>query len=76
MGFTPARPEELAAALLAHSKTARLERIVDAAPYGTKYVISGPMQTPAGRVPIVKSVWIIQDGQQPRFVTAMPGRAK
>jgi len=41
--------------------------------HGQKYVVDGPITTPAGRMPIVRTVWIIdKGGDSPRFVTAYP----
>jgi hypothetical protein len=43
--------------------------------FGMKYVIEGPLRTPDGRNPILRSVWIIEANESaPRFVTAYPGR--
>lgn len=40
--------------------------------FGTKYIISGPLRCPDGRLPIVKAAWIIDAGQSaPRFVSAV-----
>jgi hypothetical protein len=40
---------------------------------GTKYVIDGLLETPSGRFLRVRTVWIIDEGQDtPRFVTAYP----
>ncbi|MBM4124513.1 MAG: hypothetical protein FJ246_06125 [Nitrospira sp.] len=42
-------------------------------PHGTKYVVEGSLQTPAGRLVQLRTVWIIETGQtSPRFVTAYP----
>src|SRR5438067_2358639 len=39
--------------------------------YGTKYVIDGSLETPAGMLVEVRTVWILENGQdRPRFVTA------
>ncbi len=41
--------------------------------HGTKYVIEGSLPTPAGSLVQVRTVWIIDTGQdRPRFVTAYP----
>jgi hypothetical protein len=41
--------------------------------HGTKYVIEGSLETPIGRLVHVRTVWIIDAGQdRPRFVTAYP----
>ena len=41
--------------------------------HGVKYVIEGLLQTPAGGPVGIRTVWIIDRGQdRPRFVTAYP----
>ena len=41
--------------------------------HGTKYVIDGHMQAPSGNIIRLRTVWIIDAGQdRPRFVTAYP----
>ena len=49
-----------------------------ASEYGTKYIVTGGLATPDGRnpQPIVKAVWIQDQGQDGvRFVTAYPQRS-
>jgi hypothetical protein len=41
--------------------------------HGEKYIVDGPLGTPEGRAPIVRTVWIIDEGGDvPRLVTAYP----
>ena len=41
--------------------------------YGTKYIIDGSLQSSTGTSMQVRTVWIIEAGQdRPRFVTAYP----
>lgn len=41
--------------------------------FGTRYVIEGIINTPAGRSAALRSVWFIRNGEdQPQFVTAYP----
>ena len=41
--------------------------------YGTKYLVSGSLDSPAGRSPRILSIWIVLTGERrPRFVTAYP----
>ncbi len=41
--------------------------------FGTKYVIDDPLRTPSGTALQLRTVWIIDAGQnRPRFVTAYP----
>jgi hypothetical protein len=42
-------------------------------PYGIKYVVDGELLTPSGRMPMVRTVWILESGEEtPRLVTAYP----
>ena len=42
-------------------------------PYGTKYIIDGPLTAPNGRTIHIRTVWIIENNvSEPRFVTAYP----
>jgi hypothetical protein len=41
--------------------------------HGKKYVVDGPLTTPSGKTPLVRTVWIIdQPSENPRFITAYP----
>ena len=41
--------------------------------HGTKYVIDGSLETPSGSFLRVRTVWVIDEGEDmPRFVTAYP----
>ena len=71
-GFSPASWEQLASALRRHGRTHTVAR-VEPSPFGTRYVIEGTMGTPAGRSPLVRSVWFVgHGGDVPRLVTAYP----
>ena len=42
-------------------------------PYGKRYVVEGDLETPGGRSPTVRTVWIIDKGStNPRLITAYP----
>ncbi len=42
-------------------------------PHGIKYVLTGAIQTPSGKRPTVRTIWIIDRGRNcPRLVTAYP----
>jgi len=42
-------------------------------PHGTKYIIDGALKTPCGKTPVVRTIWIIDQGAEtPRLVTAYP----
>lgn len=75
-GFRMSRPSVLERALLKHVLDHDVARTIET-PHGVKYEIEGPMPAPDGRAPVVRSVWIIDtDGEQPRFVTAIPGERR
>ena len=40
---------------------------------GVTYLVEGPLQTPSGRTPRIRSVWLMESGElAPRFITAYP----
>lgn len=41
-------------------------------PHGTKYVVDGTLETPRGTRVEIRTVWIIEPDERPRFVTAYP----
>ncbi len=42
-------------------------------PHGTRYTVDGPMQSPYGRTPRIRTVWIVAPGHPgPGLVTAHP----
>ena len=44
--------------------------------HGTKYVVEGGIETPGGKTPRVRPVWIVDRGRNcPRLVTAYPAEA-
>ena len=41
--------------------------------HGTRYTVDGPMQSPDGRMPRVRTVWIVESERLgPRLITAHP----
>jgi hypothetical protein len=44
-----------------------------ASPHGRKYIVDGRIETPCGKAPLVRTVWIVDLGlDRPRLVTAYP----
>jgi filamentous hemagglutinin len=40
---------------------------------GTTYLVEGPLETPFGRRPRLRTVWLVETGKlAPRFITAYP----
>ena len=72
VGFDETNVAMLERGLIAIAHSEEVKEIVSS-PYGVKYVIEGTLQTPAGNLIQVRTVWIIDTGQDhPRFVTAYP----
>ncbi len=72
LGFDARRPEELLAGLLG---IARDEEVLEqgATAFGTKYVIDGVLEGPAGASERVRTIWILErESAVPRLVTAYP----
>jgi uncharacterized protein DUF6883 len=71
-GFSPERWEMLALALLQHVSSNDTVKVEDM-PFGTRYTVEGELAAPDGRMPLIRSVWFIESGEDfPRFVTAYP----
>ena len=75
-GFAQIDPYRLAGALLSHA--AENEAVEEQpSPFGRKFIVDGPLLTPDGRRPLVRTVWIIEAGDSvPRLVTAYPADPK
>ncbi len=70
-GFSRDRPDEVLAALLAHGGAN--PATVKSTPFGLRYEVDGPLQTPSGLAPAVRTVWQEHDdGARLRFVTMVP----
>ena len=42
-------------------------------PHGRKYIVDGQIETPSGKTPLLRTVWIVDRGfDTPRLVTAYP----
>lgn len=71
-GFSAGRTGTMAAALLQHARDGELDE-VGQTPFGTEYAIEGPLRTPDGRNPLVRTVWLWRTGEPgPHLVTAYP----
>jgi hypothetical protein len=71
-GFSGSSWRQLEEALRQHAVENEVMR-VDATPFGSAYVIDGPLHTPAGDRPRVRAVWFVESGAvTPYFVTAHP----
>ncbi len=55
---------------IAHSEDVKEVALL---PHGTKYILEGLLQTPAGSAVQIQTVWVIDKQEdRPRFVTAYP----
>ena len=71
-GFQLENWETLADALTNLARSNPVAAEVDS-PYGTRYSVDGELQTPSGRRPRVRTVWILdRDSGEPRLITAHP----
>jgi hypothetical protein len=72
VGFTTTHWETLRDALIQHASAHEVKRTAETL-HGVKYIIEGEMQTPDGRLPQLRSVWIVDTGKDvPRLVPAYP----
>jgi len=71
-GFRLDNPQALIDALLAHARSNSVARL-QKKEFGTSYIVEGPLNTPEGRNPNLRTVWIVENGgSAPFFVTAIP----
>ena len=71
-GFHPQNWETLADAFRKHCNVNPVSKRVDSQ-YGGRYSVDGKLETPDGRNPLMRSIWIIEaDSKTPRLVTAYP----
>lgn len=72
VGFNETNVDMLEQRLLAIARSEDIKEVVSS-PHGTKYIIEGQLETPTGSSVQLRTVWIIDTGQDhPRFVTAYP----
>lgn len=71
-GFQVTAWEALADALRQQTRDSEVI-LSESTPFGTRYIIEGPLVAPSGRQLQVRTVWFIdKDGQVARFITAYP----
>ncbi len=71
-GFRVDDWEKLAAALREHGAAQTVADVHETG-HGPRYVVEGPLRTPAGRRPRIRSVWQRDHGEvAPRLITAYP----
>ena len=73
-GFHLDRWQELADALLNQGTRHEVVDVIEI-DIGIKYVVDGEIETPDGRNPLVRTVWMVDTGtDRPRLITAYPIR--
>jgi len=73
-GFSPLAWEAMASALVRHGNEYEIERLARR-PHGMQYTVVGRLHCPDGRLPFVRTVWMVRNGEDvPRLVTAYPIR--
>ena len=72
LGFGTNDWEKMAAALRVLAINSSVSLTVESE-HGKKYIVDGAIETPVGKTPMVRTVWIIDTGEKiPRLVTAYP----
>lgn len=72
MGFNETNVNLLKERLIAIAKSENVKETISSS-HGVKYVIDGLLQTPVGISTQIRTIWVIEKGQErPRFVTAYP----
>ena len=71
-GFRPESWEDLAGALKHLAMEGTVVQLIESV-HGSKYIIEGRLRSPSGRRPRVRTVWILESGDEgARLVTAYP----
>jgi hypothetical protein len=71
-GFSREAWHLLADALREHARANQVASAVSDVD-GTTYLVEGPMESPSGRRPRLRTVWLVETGKlAPRFITAYP----
>jgi len=72
-GFTIQEWKQMADALIRHGQTYEVGVVDTSSPFGIIYRVLGNLETPDGRSPYVRTVWIIPHGrEEPRLLSAYP----
>lgn len=74
-GFSAARWEFLADALRDQGTNGEVTSIARS-DYGTRYSVDGVIETPDGRNPRVRTVWLVDENGESRLITAHPLRRR
>ena len=72
IGYALGNWQDLADDLLNVARTSE-DFVAKSSPFGVKYEVSGARGRPGHRPGLVVSVWIVDENDHPRLVTAYPG---
>lgn len=70
-GFRRDQWERFAEALCEHARSCPVTAVKETS-HGVKYLVEGELQTPSGKRPMVRGVWLVEDNDPPRLITAYP----
>lgn len=70
-GFRLDQWEVFAEALRKQGRSHPIVKTV-ASPHGARYAVDGPVESPDGRNPLIRTVWIHEADGNPRLITAYP----
>ena len=71
-GFRREEWRTLAAALHRHAQENEADKAGEDSD-GVTWLVEGPLVTPSGRTPLLRSIWLLEAGElAPRFITAYP----
>src|SRR5947209_347817 len=72
VGFDRSKWRRLRSALLRHAQSGTVTSVNETR-FGNKYTVEGPLRTPSGRAPLVRSIWFVRNGETAaRLVSAYP----
>ena len=75
-GFTVAQWPRLAEALIQHIHENEIASVTETS-RGEHFTVEGELETPSGRRPLVRTVWMIEFGSKaPRLITTYPLRSR
>jgi hypothetical protein len=73
LGFSPERPQQARDAFLEHARQYDFSASQQTR-FGVIFEVDGPLPSPDGRNPNVRTVWMLDDGATaPRLITMVPG---
>ncbi|MGH8555033.1 MAG: DUF6883 domain-containing protein [Gammaproteobacteria bacterium] len=72
LGFSREEWTALSAAFRKLVETTEVTKSLES-PHGWKYILDGRIESPSGKTPLLRTIWIVDRGKNaPRLVTAYP----